>query len=151
MLDGKMQKDQDTDRMMDWAHRLQGEGYRLTSPRTAILKIMIESERALSPIDVYHLGRADHPKLGLVTVYRTLEKLEELGLIERVHQPDGCHRYLRATQGHQHLVLCSTCGRVAYFSGDDLGLLFGKVAGETGFAIEDHWLQLFGTCPDCRD
>jgi len=137
--------------MDNWKKVLQEEGYRLTAPREIILEIMRTAEHALSPIEVYDLGRDGYPGLGLVTVYRTLEKLVELELIERVHQPDGCHRYLRAAMGHQHMLVCSTCGRVTYFSGDDLKMLFERVCGETGYQIGDHWLQLFGTCPECKD
>ena len=104
----------------DWLVQLQDSGYRVTGPRRVIVELLAESERALGPIDVYDLGRTQYPGLGLVTVYRTLEKLEELGLVQRVHLPDGCHRYMRATQGHQHLLLCTRCGRVVFFEGDDL-------------------------------
>lgn len=134
----------------DWLSLLQAAGYRLTSPRRAIVELLARSSRALGPIEVYDLGRAEHPHLGLVTVYRTLEKLEELRLIERVHLPDGCHRYLRAVDGHQHLLMCTKCGLVQTFEGDNLDPLTGRVAADTGYAINEHWLQFFGTCPDCR-
>jgi Fur family transcriptional regulator, ferric uptake regulator len=98
-----------------WLAELQSSGYRVTGPRRAIVELMVASTRALGPIEVYDMGRAEYSGLGLVTVYRTLEKLEELGLVQRVHQPDGCHRYLRATQGHQHLLMCTGCGEVKYF------------------------------------
>lgn len=133
-----------------WLDLLQAAGLRLTAPRRAIVELLAISQHALGPIEVYDLGRAEYPGLGLVTVYRTLEKLEELGLIERVHLPDGCHRYLRTADGHQHLLLCTSCGLVQTFAGDDLDPLTGKVADDTGFSINEHWLQFFGTCPDCR-
>lgn len=140
----------DSDSLIDqWLERLQGSGYRLTAPRRALVEVMAGSSKALGPNDLYELGRAQCPGLGLVTVYRTLEKLEELDLIERVHLPDGCHRYLRAAQGHQHMLLCTHCGQVAYFAGDELGGLFQRVAADTGYEVEEHWLQLFGQCPDC--
>ena len=135
----------------EWLQRLQASGYRVTGPRRILVELMATSPRALGPIELYDLGRAQYPNLGLVTVYRTLEKLEELGLIQRVHQEDGCHRYLRATQGHQHLLVCTRCGRVAYFDGDDLSRLIARTEAETGYHIEDHWLQLYGCCPQCRN
>ena len=140
----------DSDPLIDqWLERLQDSGYRLTGPRRALVEVMAGSHKALGPNDLYELGRAQCPGLGLVTVYRTLERLEELDLIERVHLPDGCHRYLRAAQGHQHMLLCTRCGQVAYFAGDELSGLFQRVASDTGYAVEEHWLQLFGQCPDC--
>lgn len=132
-----------------WLETLQASGYRLTAPRRALVEVMAASTKALAPNELYELGQAQCPGLGLVTVYRTLEKLEELALIERVHLPDGCHRYLRAAEGHQHMLLCTRCGEVRYFAGDELGDLFRRVAADTGYAVEEHWLQLFGQCPNC--
>ncbi len=133
-----------------WLSALKDSGYRLTRPRRAIVELMAATTRALGPIEVYDLGREEYPRLGLVTVYRTLEKLNELGLVQRVHLPDGCHRYLRASQGHQHLLMCTRCGEVRFFSGDDLDTLTGRVSRETRFEVTDHWLQLFGVCSQCR-
>jgi Fur family transcriptional regulator, ferric uptake regulator len=134
----------------DWLHNLQKSGYRLTGPRRVIAEIMINSDRALEPLEVFDLGRQEYPGLGLVTVYRTLEKFEELGLVERVHQPDGCHRYLRAAQGHEHLLLCTGCGQAVYFSGDDLDELMDLIAQRSGYDVHDHLLQMFGRCADCQ-
>ncbi len=133
----------------EWIEQLRTSGYRVTAPRETIVELLVSSTRALSPIDIYDLGRKEYPALGLVTVYRTLERLEELGLIQRVHMPDGCHRYLRATQGHQHLLLCTCCGQVEIFSGDDLSTLIQRVEVITGYRIQNHWLQFFGLCPHC--
>ena len=141
---------QEQSRIDDWLGRLQRSGYRATGPRRIIVEIIASSQKALGPLEVYDLGRQQYPGLGLVTIYRTLEKLEELELVQRVHQPDGCHRYLPASVGHQHLLICSGCGQVAFFTGDDLTFLFDRVSERTGFEVNEHWLQLFGLCPNCR-
>jgi len=133
-----------------WLACLQSSGYRLTGPRRALVELIAASPRALDPLKLYDLGRRQYPGLGLVTVYRTLEKLEELGLVQRVHQPGGCQAYLRSAQGHEHLLICRHCGRAVYFSGDDLDSLAARVAERTGFKIEGHWLQLYGRCADCQ-
>ena len=133
-----------------WLECLQDSGYRLTTPRRAIVSIIANTNRALDAIEIYHQGRLKHPSLGLVTVYRTLEKLEELALVQRVHQPDGCNMYMRAPQGHEHLLLCKSCGRMEYFSGDDLSNLIDETSRRSGFQIQEHWLQLFGLCTDCQ-
>jgi Fur family transcriptional regulator, ferric uptake regulator len=133
-----------------WLTLLEDKGGRLTGPRRAIAELMVNSDRALSPVDVFDQARKSYPKMGLVTVYRTLEILQELGLVERVHQSEGCHMYLRAAHGHEHLILCTCCGKAAYFSGDDLGALIQKIARESGFLIKEHWLQLEGLCKQCQ-
>jgi len=133
-----------------WLKKLKENGHRLTCQRRTIVEVMTNFDRALEPIEVYDLGRKSYPNLGLVTVYRTLENLEKLGLLQKVHQPQGCNRYIKSAQGHQHLVICTSCGKVVYFDGFDLKQQFQKVGTELGFRIEDHWLQLFGTCRQCR-
>jgi Fur family ferric uptake transcriptional regulator len=133
-----------------WFNLLQNSGYRLTVPRQALVEIIASSRCALGPLELYDIARREHPGIGLVTVYRTLEKLEELGLIQRIHLPDGCHRYLRSTHGHQHILFCTRCGQVEFFEGDDLAILFSNIAEQSGYLINEHWLQLFGLCSDCQ-
>jgi Fur family ferric uptake transcriptional regulator len=133
-----------------WLNELHINGYRLTEARRAVVETVSGSERALTPVQVYDAARERYPALGLVTVYRTLEKLEELGLIQRVHHEQGCQAFLPAGQGHQHLLLCSRCGRATLFSGDDLGPLFRRIAEQTGYEVQDHWLQVYGVCADCQ-
>ncbi|MGW8250194.1 MAG: transcriptional repressor [Anaerolineales bacterium] len=79
-----------------WMRRLQANGYRLTEPRRAVVAAISQSQHLLSPFDVFERARQSYPKLGLVTVYRTLEKLEELELVQRVHQPEGCQAFIAA-------------------------------------------------------
>lgn len=136
--------------MQIWLEKLAGSGYRLTDSRRTVVEVMASSRRALSPLEVYDIARARHAGLGLVTVYRTLEKLEELGVIQRVHQPQGCQAFIAAFTGHQHLILCSTCGKVQFFDGDNLEALIQNIGRETGYQVNEHWLQLFGLCEDCQ-
>lgn len=133
-----------------WLDTLAQSGYRLTESRKTVVDVIAGSQRALSPLEVFDLARARHTGLGLVTVYRTLEKLEELGLIQRVHQPRGCQAFIAAFTGHQHLILCSQCGNVQFFDGDNLDGLIHDIGKETGYQIHDHWLQLFGLCSECQ-
>jgi Fur family transcriptional regulator, ferric uptake regulator len=134
----------------NWLTQLQDNGYRLTGARRAVVEIIATSHRALTPVEVYDQARDQYPALGLVTVYRTLEKLEELGLIQRVHQPQGCQAFITAGKGHQHLLLCSKCGKTILFEGDDLEQFIKSVAHKTGYQINEHWLQLFGLCENCK-
>ncbi|HUV28198.1 MAG TPA: Fur family transcriptional regulator [Anaerolineales bacterium] len=133
-----------------WLDSLQASGCRLTTPRRVIVNIIGNSKRALEAVEIFDLSRDEHPHLGLVTVYRTLDKLEQLRLVQRVHQPNGCHLYLRAPQGHEHILLCKSCRRTDYFSGDDLSQLIEETSRNSGYEIEEHWLQFMGLCASCR-
>lgn len=134
----------------EWLEALQANGYRITAPLRVLVELLAYSERALEPTELYDLGRQGYPRLGLVTVYRTLDKLQELGLVQRIHRENGCHCYLRAARGHEHVLLCLRCGRAVFFSGDDLSLLIARLTQQTGFTIQEHWLQMLGLCAECQ-
>jgi Fur family ferric uptake transcriptional regulator len=130
---------------------LQRAGFRVTRPRKAVLDVLSRSRAALKPDEI--LGRAGLlcPGIGLVTVYRTLALLTDLGWIRRVHQGDHCYAYVRATLAHSHHVVCRNCQQVVEFPGsEDLGTIIGQVARRTGFRIDDHLLELLGICPECQ-
>jgi Fur family transcriptional regulator, ferric uptake regulator len=133
-----------------WLTQLQENGYRLTGPRRAVVEAIQKSTHALTPLEVFDMARKKYRALGLVSVYRTLEKLEELHIIQRVHQPQGCQAFIAASQGHEHLLLCQNCGQVMFFEGDDLETLIKSISKRTGYQISEHWLQLFGLCQTCQ-
>jgi Fe2+ or Zn2+ uptake regulation protein len=96
----------------------------------------------------------------LVTVYRTLEILHGLGLVRKLHLEAGCHTYalsligprgeVRGGHDHGHHIICRDCGRAVEFEGCDLGDIIATVEAQTGFQVREHWLELFGVCPECR-
>lgn len=137
----------------EWLRRLEANGYRLTAPRRAVVEIIALSRHVLTPMDIFEQARPHHARLGLVTVYRTLEKLEELELVQRVHRPSGCQAFIAAFSGHQHLLICQGCGRVEFFNGEDdhIESLMSHVGEACGYQVQSHWLQLFGVCEHCQE
>lgn len=135
---------------LDLAGLLNSRGYKLTRQRRAILQVIGNCNGHLDPAEVYEKARAADPHIGLTTVYRTLEVLNELGAVRRVHLDSGCHSYAPASVGHRHHLICSHCNSVVEFAGCDLSGVLRSVSAETGFQMEGHWLQLFGLCPDCQ-
>ena len=133
-----------------WLTQLQENGYRLTEARRVVVETVQKSTRALTPVEVFDMARKKYRGLGLVSVYRTLEKLEELNLVQRVHQPQGCQAFIAESSGHEHLLLCQNCGQVTFFEGDDLDTLINTISTKTGYLIREHWLQLFGLCQACQ-
>ena len=135
----------------EWIAALQAHGYRMSASLQVVVEVVATSPRVLSPIQAFDLARKKNAKIGLVTIYRTLEKLEEIGLIQRVHQPSGCQGFIAANAGHQHILICENCGLVEFFSGDRLDNLMNDVARVSGYRISGHWLQLFGLCTQCQN
>jgi Fur family ferric uptake transcriptional regulator len=133
----------------EMAHALRQAGYRLTSPRLAVLQVLEKSCAGLSPEEVHQRGKAFCASLGLVTVYRTLDLLAELGLVRRVHSEQRCHSYACAGTD-RHYLLCHGCHRVTEFPCDGLDDLMEAVRQQTGYTITEHLLELSGVCPDCQ-
>jgi Fur family ferric uptake transcriptional regulator len=138
--------DVDRDEM---AQALRAAGHRLTQPRLAVLQVLQESDAGLTPEEITQQGRAICMSLGLVTVYRTLDLLSELGLVRRVHSEQHCQRYARAGTDRHYLV-CDGCHRVVEFPCAGLEGLIERVGNQTGYTIQNHLLELSGLCPECR-
>jgi Fur family transcriptional regulator, ferric uptake regulator len=130
--------------------QLSGRGFRVTQARRAIVRALLDADGSVTPAQASELARRHWPTVGLVTAYRTLELLTQLGLARRIHLDDGCHSYVSASYGHRHDLICHECGRVVEFDGCDLSELLERVHNETGFYINAHMLELSGICPRCQ-
>jgi Fur family ferric uptake transcriptional regulator len=136
-------------RANDMAQALRQAGYRLTKPRLAVLLVLQHADGYLSPLELYCRAKQVYARLGLVTVYRTLEVLDRLGIARRVHTKGNCHGYARA-EGDRHYLVCRRCEQVIEFPCDGLDGLIDSVRQETGYAIDGHLLELTGLCPNCQ-
>ncbi len=131
--------------------KLRDRGYRMTAARQAILNVLLSSTRPLSPAELHQRAREKYQGVGLVTVYRTIEALIDLGVLRRVHREDGCHGYVYVGYGHRHIAVCRICGKVIVFPGsEDVLALEEKLWQETGFRVDDHLLQFVGVCAECQ-
>ena len=126
-------------------------GYKITPQRRAVLNVIALSHDHLTPAAIYEKVQHEHPSVGLVTIYRTLDVLAELGLICEVHAGGNCRSYLmRRPSEHHHHIICSDCGAVADFTECDLSRLEQKLSKETSFEINGHLLEFTGRCRHCR-
>ncbi len=132
------------------AQQFRAQGHKLTQPRRAILRTLLATPKPLSPAEIQERGQKLYGDLGLVTVYRTLELMETMGVLRAVHVADGCHGYALATPGHTHHVVCERCHDVVEIVGCDLGHFLDRVAETTGYTITGHWLEISGICPACQ-
>jgi Fur family ferric uptake transcriptional regulator len=130
--------------------QLNHAGYRITQPRRAVIRALLEDTGYSSPAMVHKGAKRYCPTVGLVTVYRTLDLLSELGFVRRIHSEDGCHGYAIANHGHHHHLICRKCGAAIEFEGCDLSPFLARVSQETGYVIEDHLLELVGVCIMCQ-
>lgn len=128
-------------------------GYKLTPQRRAALEVFTENKgKHLSTEDIYVLIKEKYPKIGIATVYRTLQLFEQLGIINRLSFDDGCNRYELAgeEEDHHHLV-CLSCGRIQEVQEDLLGHLEKKIEEKTHFRVVNHRVKFFGYCEKCAN
>ena len=130
--------------------RLKEFGYKATPQRVAVLRAVANSREHLTPFALYQKVRHEQPRIGLVTVYRTLNILGELGLVCEVRAGENVRSYVVSPLEHHGHLICSECDRVVDFTDCNLDALEQRLARETGFAIEDHRLEFFGYCQDCQ-
>ncbi|GEM04459.1 ferric uptake regulation protein [Halolactibacillus miurensis] len=134
--------------------QLHAESYKLTPQREATVRVLLEREEDhLSAEDIYLLVKEKAPEIGLATVYRTLELLSELKIVDKINFGDGVSRYDLRKEGaahfHHHLV-CMECGTVEEIVEDLLEDVEKKVEDQWQFQVKDHRLTFHGICRHCQ-
>lgn len=128
-------------------------GQRNTRPRRLIADRLVqlaESGTDFTVDDLWQYLRQDEPHLGRATVYRWVEKLAVLGLLNRVEFADGSHHYRMCGDSHHHHLTCTRCHRVVEVQICLPIEQLASIGNQTDFTIEGHSLTLFGCCADCR-
>ncbi|ALX48010.1 Fur family transcriptional regulator [Lentibacillus amyloliquefaciens] len=135
--------------------QLHAQSYKLTPQREATVRVLLEREEDhLSAEDVYLLVKEKAPEIGLATVYRTLELLSELKIVDKINFGDGVSRYDLRKEGaehfHHHLV-CTECGSVEEIVEDLLGDVEKIIEKNWSFQVKDHRLTFHGICKECQE
>jgi Fur family ferric uptake transcriptional regulator len=128
-------------------------GMHQTRPRRLIAERLVEYADCgvdFATDELWREVQSHEPRLGRATVYRMVEALVQLSLLDRVTFADGTHRYRVCSERHHHHLTCVQCHQVVELPVCLPASQFGDIARQTGFAIEGHALEVFGRCPDCR-
>ena len=124
-------------------------GQRQTRQRGGILQILETATGPLSVPQILQRSKKTGLKVGIATVYRTVNLLQKAGLILPVALPGSETRYEPASRGHHHHFQCRKCGRVDDLSICPLSAAVGMVL-PAGYKLEGHEITLSGLCPDCN-
>jgi Fur family ferric uptake transcriptional regulator len=124
--------------VLEFERILRDGGYRLTNQRRVIVR-ELEGERHLSAEEIYDRVKGEHPELGLSTVYRTLDLLNELDIVRKEDFGEGYSRYELSTER----------GSVIEFNEELMEYLTLQVERETGFVTDWHEITLHGRCANC--
>ena len=125
-------------------------GMRITSQRALLLELIRQGQGHLDADELYRRAREKQPRLSLSTVYRTLQLLKRLGLVEELHFDEDHHHYeVKPSAEHHHLV-CLGCGRVVEFHNLLSRYINKNVPEAKEFEIFNTELRMTGYCPSCR-
>jgi Fur family ferric uptake transcriptional regulator len=132
-----------------WDEELRARGYRVTPQRQLVLEAVAKLEHA-SPEEIWADVQQTASGVNISTIYRTLELLEQLGLVTHTHLGHGAPRYHMAAEAdHVHLV-CSTCGRITQVPPDAVNALVTALDENSGFQTDLGHLTVYGRCATCR-
>lgn len=141
----------------EWAEHalatLQAAGHRHGGARAAVVEALAGHECAVTALELDDELRRRKPAVGRASVYRALEQLEELGLVQRVEVCRGTAGYERIDRDghHHHHAICRDCGRMVPFEDSSLERAIGKLSESISFDVMEHDVVLRGTCDRCVD
>jgi Fur family ferric uptake transcriptional regulator len=130
---------------------LREAGFRAGGARAAILDLMAGQDCCASAQDIHGSLRENGRSVGIASVYRVLEVLSDLRLVQRVDVGDGIARFEPASAGgdHHHHVVCDDCGKVEPFSDSSLERAIARTSERLGYSVDAHEVVLRGECDDC--
>ena len=121
---------------------------RSTRQRTALIGLLSELDGFHSAQQLHELLVRRGERVGLTTVYRTLQALADAEEVD-VLTAGGENVYRRCSRGHHHHLVCRHCGRTVEVEGPAVERWADRVAGQHGYVQVSHTLEIFGTCPAC--
>jgi Fur family transcriptional regulator, ferric uptake regulator len=133
--------------------RLAEAGYRRGGARRAVIELLAKGHCAQTATEIEDELRAEGRAVGRASVYRTLEQLDELGLVSRLDVGQGTARYEVALPSgdHHHHLVCDTCGRVEPFADPELETMLARLAERVpAFTVGEHEVVLHGECATCK-
>ena len=141
----------------DWGsyalEELRRAGHRAGGARTAVVELLARQDCCLTAHEIFDGLRVEGRSVGIASVYRALELLTAMKLVQRLEMGEGVARYEPAHAGgeHHHHVVCERCGRVTAFEDDSLEAALDRLGDRLGYRVEGHEVVLRGACPDCSD
>jgi Fur family peroxide stress response transcriptional regulator len=128
---------------------LRNKGYKATPQRIAICRFALSSREHPSVQRIYREVKKTHPTVSLATVYKTLQILKELGLVQQLDFPKDQTRYDTYSEPHINLV-CLRCGNIQDLDDNDARELLTRVAATAKFALTGQRLDVYGICQRCQ-
>jgi Fur family ferric uptake transcriptional regulator len=129
---------------------LDAAGFRRTAPRRALAVLIASWAGHFSAERLFVESKARRLGLTRATIFRTLDVLGGLGVLERVDLPTGEHAFVTCGPSHHHHVVCSSCGRAASVPDCGVAAIADDIARHTGYRLDTHRIEIHGICPACQ-
>jgi Fur family transcriptional regulator, ferric uptake regulator len=131
--------------------RLADAGYRRGGARRELVTLLGEQRCALSALELEKALADGDRRVSRASIYRILEELEEVNVVQRVDVGAGITRYepLRHGRGHHHHLVCESCGRLEPFSDEGLERAIARLSERVPLDVSEHEVVLRGACEDC--
>jgi Fur family ferric uptake transcriptional regulator len=125
-------------------------GYRLTPQRMMVVEALHDTDEHVSAEEIYARVKAKYSYANISTVYRTLELLKELGLVNEISLGDGCVRFHPAEKGRHHHLVCQKCHKIIDLPESVLTPLENVLSEEHQFKADLKHTAFFGLCHECQ-
>jgi Fur family transcriptional regulator, ferric uptake regulator len=131
---------------------LRDEGFRTGGARSAVIDLLARQQCCRSAQEIWEELHGEDAAPGIASVYRAVETLQKLGLVQRVDVGEGVARYEPALPGgdHHHHVVCERCGRIVPFSDDRLERAIDSLGERLGHRVSGHEVVIRGACRPCE-
>ena len=136
-------------KVSDFMKELSQKGYKMTPQRKLILEI-IENQDHLSAEEIFDQVKRHQPNVSFGTVYRNLDILYQLGLVEQLDFKDGRSRF-EIFKRHHHHMICLDCGSAIEVTACPFNTTVKSAAAVNGFQIKNHSFEVFGYCRGCKN
>jgi len=123
---------------------------RLSHPRVLIYQELSDAITPLSPQELYQGLLKKKKRIGLTSIYRSLDLFESLGIVFKIMNESNAKYKLCELEAHHHHIVCKTCGHVVEFDFCDISDWSKKVMESTGYEVTDHQLNFYGLCKACK-
>ena len=129
---------------------LKDKKLRRSHPRLLIYQELSDARTPPSPQELYRGLLKKGKKVGLTSIYRSLDLFESLGMVFRINNGSSVRYKLCELEDHHHHIICKACGNVVELNFCDISDWSKKVSESTGYQVIDHQLNFYGLCKDCK-
>jgi len=126
-----------------------GKKLRMSHPRLLIYQELSSSKIPLTPRELYEILRRKKRRVGLTSIYRSLDLFESLGMAFKISKGSTVKYKFCELKNHHHHIVCQSCGKVVEFECSDLTEWVKWVMESTGYKVTDHQINFLGFCKKC--